>query len=190
MRIRNARLMATVPLLGTVALSQVFEVYGEYSYPRFNPTLASSGLNNRSFNKGGGGTTFHFAKYLGIKGELMGYGSTSFTTSFTSAAHLPNGATIPPGTYDSKGNMFTYLFGPVIKIPIPKITPFTTQHPVSMAFGGGLDISVSKRVAIRPIELDYGLTSLLQPTDKYQQSEQLPLLRENCVQVLAKSRCN
>ncbi len=193
MKIRNALLMPMVLLVGTVAFAQVFEVYGEYSYLRFNPTLASSGLNNRSFNGGGGGATSYFAKYLGIKGELMGYGSTSFTTTFTAPVHLPNGGTIPAGTYKSQGNMFTYLFGPVVKIPIPKITPFgellfggsntngyanlsssiiagggtiskaPTQHPFTMAFGGGLDISVSKRVAIRPVELDYVLTRYSNP---------------------------
>jgi hypothetical protein len=190
-KVRCAILFATVLFFGTAAFSQMFEVYGEYSYLRLNPTL--SGLNNRSFNGGGGGATFYFAKYLGIKGEVMGYGSTTWTTTFASSVTLPNGATIPAGTYSSQGNMFTYLFGPVVKIPIPKVTPFGellfggsntngytnlvksinagggtisgigTQHPFTMAVGGGVDISVSHNVSIRPIEIDYLLSRYSNP---------------------------
>jgi hypothetical protein len=191
MKARSALLFGFVLFFGTAAFSQLFEVYGEYSYLRFNPTLA--GLNNRSFNGGGGGATFYFAKYLGIKGEVMGYGSTTWTATFSSPVTLPNGGTIPAGTYSSQGDMFTYLFGPVVKIPIPKVTPFGellfggsntngysnlvksinagggtiaatgTQHPFTMALGGGVDISVSNGVSIRPIEIDYMLSRYSNP---------------------------
>src|SRR5258705_11173076 len=103
--------------------SQKVEVFGEYSYLRFNPTL--SYLKNRSFN-GGGGVQYNFKEYFGFKAEFMGYGSTDFT--------------IPPGTYNipklspnpivitapitTEGNMFTYLFGPVVRVPISRVTPF------------------------------------------------------------------
>jgi hypothetical protein len=123
----------------------------------------------------------------------MGYGSTSFTKTFTSSVTLPSGGVIPAGTYTSQGNMFTYLFGPVVRIPIPKVTPFgeilfggsnsngyvnlvksidagggtisrtPTQHPFTMALGGGLDISVSKHVSIRPGEIDYVLSRYSNP---------------------------
>lgn len=81
------------------------EVFLEYSYLRFNPTL--SGLNARNFNGGGGGATLYFLKLFGIKGEFMGYGSTSWTKTFTSTVTLRNGNVIPAGTYTSQGNMFT-----------------------------------------------------------------------------------
>ena len=38
-----------------------------------------------------------------------------------------------------------------------------TQHPFSMAVGGGLDVNVSKNVAIRVAELDYFLTRYTNP---------------------------
>jgi hypothetical protein len=168
-----------------------FEVNVDYSYLRFNPTV--TGLNSRSFNGGGGGATLYFLKIFGIKGEFQGYGSTSFSKTFTSSVTLPNGGFIPAGTYTSQGNMFTYLFGPVLRIPIPKVAPFAevlfggsntngyvnlvnsinngggtlsktpTQHPFTMAFGGGVDISVSKRVSIRPAEFDYVLSRYSNP---------------------------
>jgi hypothetical protein len=37
---RNAILFGIVLFFGTAAFSQMFEVYGEYSYLRFNPTLS------------------------------------------------------------------------------------------------------------------------------------------------------
>jgi hypothetical protein len=178
---------------GTLALAQdehKIDVFGEYSYLRFNPTISQA--RNRSFNGGGGGATFYFSKYVGIKGEFMGYGSTSFTTTFPDTT-LPNGTFIPAGTYNSQGNMFTYLFGPVVRVPLGKVTPFgellfggsntngyanlskaiingggtisatPTQHPFTMGFGGGLDIPVSPRISIRPVEIDYILTRYTNP---------------------------
>lgn len=134
MKIRGAFVLAMVLLLGSSVFAQDFkkvEVFGEYSYLRFNPTL--SYLKNRSFNGGGGGVQYNFGHYLGIKGEFMGYGSTNFT--------------IPAGTYNipklspnpiviaapitTQGNMFTYQFGPVVRVPISKVTPFG-----ELLFGG------------------------------------------------------
>jgi len=192
MKIRCTILFATLLLCGTATLAQDrFEVYGEYSYLRFNPTVF--GLNSRSFNGGGGGATLFFLKILGIKADLMGYGSTSFTKTFASSVTLPGGGTIPAGTYTSQGNMFTYLFGPVVRVPIPKVKPFgellfggsntngyvnlvnsinagggtisktPALHPFTMALGGGLDISVSKHISIRPGEIDYVLSRYTNP---------------------------
>jgi hypothetical protein len=89
--------------------------------------------------------------------------------------------------------MFTYLFGPEIRIPIPKVRPFgealfggsnsnayvnlsnaidhaggtltgvTSQHPFTLALGGGLDVDVTKRIALRLAEFDYVLTRYHNP---------------------------
>ena len=129
----------------------------------------------------------------------MGYGSTNFT--------------IPAGTYNfpklspnpivlgapitTQGNMFSYLFGPVVRVPISKVTAFGellfggsnsnayanqikgicngiscitsaaniggTQHPFTMAVGGGLDFKLSESFSIRPVEVDYILTRFTNP---------------------------
>jgi hypothetical protein len=194
MRFRNTILLVATLLSGTVAFAQEetqrVEVFGEYSYLRFNPTLPH--LNNRSFNGGGGGATFNITRYFGIKGELMGYGSTSFTTTVGAPIVTPKG-TIPAGTFNSQGNMFTYLFGPVVKVPLSRITPFVellfggsnsngyanlskaiiagggtinasgTQHPFTMAFGGGLDVHINHNFSIRPLELDWILSRYTNP---------------------------
>jgi hypothetical protein len=187
-------MFAALLLSSTAAFAQEetqrVELFGEYSYLRFNPTLPR--LNNRSFNGGGGGATFNINRYLGIKGELMGYGSTSFTTTVSAPIVTPKG-TVPAGTFNSQGNMFTYLFGPVVKLPLSRITPFGellfggsnsngyanlskaiiagggtisatgTQHPFTMAFGGGLDVHINHNFSIRPIELDWVLTRYTNP---------------------------
>ncbi|MFN8006954.1 MAG: hypothetical protein U0V70_08030 [Terriglobia bacterium] len=166
------------------------EVFGEYSYLRFNPTLP--GIQNRSFNGGGGGVTFNLNNYFGIKAELMGYGSTNYT--------IPAGTTIPGVTppavttapITTQGNMFTYLFGPQVTYRTSKFNAFGellfggsnsngyanvaeafngvganiaggTQHPFTMAFGGGLDIKVAKNIAIRPVEIDWVVTRYTNP---------------------------
>ena len=61
------------------------EIFGEYSYFRFNPSLP--GIRNTSFNGGGGGVTFNLNNFIGIKAEFMGYGSTNYT--------IPAGTPIP-----------------------------------------------------------------------------------------------
>jgi len=191
MRTIFAILLVMILFSGTFAFAQdKFELYGEYSYLRFNPTIF--GLNSRSFNGGGGGATWYFVKILGIKADFMGYGSTTFTRTVSSTIVTPSGI-IPAGTYTTQGNMFTYLFGPVVKIPIPKVAPFgellfggsntngyanltneiiasggtisrtPTQHPFTMAFGGGLDISISQHISLRPGEIDYVLSRYTNP---------------------------
>src|SRR5260370_25190467 len=197
MRFKNTIMFAALLLSSTVAFAQEetqrIELFGEYSYLRFNPSLPH--LNNRSFNGGGGGATFNLNRYLGIKGELMGYGSTSFTTTVGAPIITPKG-TIPAGTFNSQGNMFTYLFGPIVNLPLSRLTPFGewlfcgsnsngygnlsksiiagggtisatgTQHPFTMAFGGGLDVHINHNFSIRPIELYWVLTRYTNPLPK------------------------
>lgn len=102
-------------------------------------------------------------------------------------------ANIPAGTYSADANMFTYQFGPVARIPFHRVTvfgevlfggaltdgygdlahsidlghgglpPAGTQNTFAMAAGGGVDLRVSKKVAIRLAEVDYFLTRYTNP---------------------------
>jgi len=191
-------ILVGVTLLAKTAFSQEepskVDFYGVYSYLRFNPTLP--GVQSHNLNGGGGGATFFLDKYLGVTGELMGYETAIWTANFPSRlvamppVVTPHGTTaiVPAGTYSARANMFTYLFGPVVRIPMKKATVFGetlfggsntngygnleraidagggtlsvsgSQHPFSMAVGGGLDINLSENVAIRVAEFDYFLT--------------------------------
>jgi hypothetical protein len=186
MRIRNLILVSAAMALTSTAFAGT-EAFGDYSYFQFNPSV--TGVQSRAFNGGGGGFQFNFGKIFGIKGEFQGYGSTEWTREVKSPIPTPGGGIIPAGTYKSNGNMFTYMFGPVIRFPIKGVTPFAevlfggsnsntyanmesalivggatgqvslnTQHPFTMAFGGGLDVNVGKHFALRLAELDYVLT--------------------------------
>jgi hypothetical protein len=193
MKIKNVMLVLLTLFVAKSAFAQDYsrvEGFVEYSYLRFNPGISQ--LHSRSFNGGGGGIDVNLTRNFGIKAEFMGYGSTNFTTTFTSPIITSRGI-IPPGTYSSQGNMFTYLFGPVVKFPVSRVTPFgeilfggsntngyvalsrsivagggtiaaaPTQHPYTMAVGGGLDINLSSHVALRPLEIDYVLTRYSNP---------------------------
>ena len=196
MKLKCAIALASLLLSVTAASAQQetprFEVFGEYSYLRFNPTIPH--FQNRSFNGGGGGVQFNITSYLGIKAELMGYGSTTWSATLASPVVTPHG-TIPAGNFSTQGNMFTYMFGPVIKVPFSRWHPFAellfggsnsngyahltkaiddaggtvtgstsgTQHPFTMALGGGLDVHLSQHFSLRPVELDYVLTRYTNP---------------------------
>jgi hypothetical protein len=180
MKVTRLILFITVVVLGTRLFAQDrINIFGEYSYLHFSPTIA--GVGSRSFNGGGVGLQLNFAKILGIKAEFMGYGSTTFTGNFAGK------------NYTANGNMFTYLFGPVLRIPIWRVKPFgevlfggsntnayvnlenainagggtisktPTQHPFTMAAGGGLDIDISHHIGIRPAEFDYVLSRYTNP---------------------------
>src|SRR4051794_23924286 len=100
MKVRAIILMS---VFTTIAFAQYtppkFEVFGEYSYLQFNPTL--SGLQSRAFNGGGGGVQYNIGRYFGIKGEFMGYGSTTWTVTNTAPIVTSRG-TIPIGVFSSQ----------------------------------------------------------------------------------------
>lgn len=149
----------------------------DYSYARFNPSTFAQAHN---LNGGGGSFTFNVNRWLGLKAELFGYGAS--TSLFT----IPAGNPILPagGTFAVSGNMFTYLFGPQIKYRAKKFQPFVHalfggaysntyanlyqqagvigvapgNNAFAMAFGGGLDIPITKTIAIRPFQVDYLMT--------------------------------
>jgi len=143
MNFRKAIPLGVLLLFGLSVYAQntKVEVFGEYSYLRFNPTLTY--LKNRSFNGGGGGIQYNFSAHFGIKGEFMGYGSTNFTIpagTYNIPALSPNPIVLgDPIT--TQGNMFTYLFGPVVRYPISKVTPFG-----ELLFGGANSNAYGKQI--------------------------------------------
>lgn len=127
MNFRKAILIGIFMLFGSSAYAQdtqKVEIFGEFSYLRFNPTL--SYLKNRSFNGGGGGVQYNITKYFGIKGEFIGYGSTNFTIP-AGTYNIPNLSPNPiviSAPITTQGNMFTYQFGPVVRVPFSRVTAF------------------------------------------------------------------
>jgi hypothetical protein len=107
-------------LVSVTAWCQEFpkaEVGFDYSYARYAPNPA--GTQGHSLNGGGGTLVFNVNRYLGIKMDLQGYGSNTSNFIIAPGPNFPNG-----GIANVQGNLFTYLFGPQIKIRAPKIQPF------------------------------------------------------------------
>jgi len=107
-------------LLGVTAWAQEFpraEVGVDYSYARYAPSAPYS--QGHSLNGGGGELNINFNEYLGIKMDLHGYGSNINTFNIAPNPTFPAGA-----SGRVSGNLFTYLFGPQIKVRAHHFQPY------------------------------------------------------------------
>ncbi|MGD0413761.1 MAG: outer membrane beta-barrel protein [Terriglobales bacterium] len=165
------RAFAFVLLLGLFATARPttaqeqpakLEAYGGYYYARFNVNAsAAGGAPSETFNgNGGGGQLEYNAKHwLGVVGDMAGYGATATT----------NGALV--------GGAFTYLAGPRVNFRHGKVTPFAqtllggiwathgigqseSVNSFAMTAGGGIDFKVSRHVSVRPVQAEYFMTKL------------------------------
>ena len=177
MKARSAVLLAVALLLCSVSFAQdspKAELTGDYSYFRLNPGLPSV-WNSQNLNGGGGQIALYFKPWLALAADLQGYGS--FTQCPKSSSEF---------TGCAQGNLFTYTFGPQIKYRAGKLEPFAevllggahsnfyanacnkntgicgSKSPSNnaLAIGGGVDIAVSNKIAIRLVDADYEPTRL------------------------------
>ena len=186
MKMRSVLVVGIVLLFGTVACAQDYakvEVHANYSYMRFNPENSNI-VSGFSMNGGGGGVTVYVNHWLGIQGDFQGYASITKTFNFPATANSP----CPAGcTVRGSGDMFTYNGGFILKHRAEHYEPFVetlfggahsntynnlfkacqatcvgTITPSNNAFdfiiGGGIDIPLSKSIAIRPAQFDFVLT--------------------------------
>jgi len=121
MRIVKVLVLGAMLLIGIAAWTQEYplaEAGFDYSYARYAPSGPYT--QGHSLNGGGGTFVYNISEYLGIKADFQGYGSN--LTHFV----IPAGVTNFPGgaTGNVQGNLFTYLFGPQLKIRVPKVQPF------------------------------------------------------------------
>ena len=137
-------------------------VFGGYSYLR----NGSSGFNGWE-----GQGTFNFNRYLGVTADVSGsiLSPFSFSTSGFSAStyqHVTNylfGPTVTAGF--GRSAVFAHaLFGAAhsslgagVNIPIIGgiSTGLTSANAFAMAFGGGIDIGMTRHFAIRAVQVDY-----------------------------------
>jgi|SRR5580704_8139459 hypothetical protein len=143
--VRNILLLAAMVLCTSLTAKAQFqphaEVFGGYSYMRYNPTGVDVNLNgwNASVN-------FKLFPVLGIVGDFAGdYGS--------------------PGGISS--SVHTYMFGPQFSLP-SRVSPFAhilfggghlnvsgaTDNSYAMEFGGGIDVRATHNLGFRLFELD------------------------------------
>ncbi len=138
------------------------EAYGGYYYVRFNVNANVTGFPSSATyngNGGGGQLEYNANNWLGVVGEMAGYGATATT----------NGALA--------GGAFTYLAGPRVNFRHGKVTPFVqtllggiwttkgigtgaSENNFAMTAGGGIDVKLSRHVSIRPIQAEYFMTKI------------------------------
>jgi opacity protein-like surface antigen len=125
------------------------EIFGGYSYVKCHPgNNEQCGQNGVDFSVG-----INANKYLGVVADFAGQ----------------------LGKTKSKPNVdnFSFMFGPKVAFRKGKFTPFTQalfgaarvkpglysqtryENEFAMAFGAGVDIVVTKVLAIRPLQWDY-----------------------------------
>jgi len=120
MKVARVLTFGAILLLSLSAWAQEFpraELAVEYSYARFSPSTPYS--KGHSLNGGGGSATVNINDYLGIKIDLQGFGSN------LSSFNIPANPIFPIGLNGRvEGNLFTYLFGPQIKVRAHHFQPF------------------------------------------------------------------
>lgn len=163
--------------LSPVAFAQKGEITGNFSFIVYNP--AKSFASHQDLSGGGGSLGLSLGEHLTMKAEFEAYTATTFTYHVTTP---PPG--INPGTFETKGDLFTYLLGPQFNASTKSTRIFgealfggaytnayanffkvagvtglsASNNGFAMAVGGGVDVPVSKRIAIRPLQFDYFLT--------------------------------
>jgi hypothetical protein len=149
-----------------------------YSYLRAMPELAAG---NRLVYLNGGSTSvaFNFNRYFGLVSDAGGFNDSRLLLTF------PGGG--PSQSLQVKeGTVFTYLFGPRISYRRhERVTPFAqalfggihasdillsgcsactrpslpAENSFAMTAGGGLDVKLSHRIALRLIQAEYLMTN-------------------------------
>ncbi len=149
-----------VILLGSVAVAQdapSAEIFGGYQFFRANSGLSISGLDNFNLNGWNAALNGYFGRFLGATADFSGsYGTPLLGEVVGVRTHL-----------------HTFMFGPVVRAPLPKITPFahlligggrtsvtvagnsSTETDFTWAAGGGVDVGVLPHVGLRLAQLDF-----------------------------------
>lgn len=146
-----------------------FEAFGGYSLERIAPCGVSGSSQipcgaetgflapTTNFNGWDAAFSGYFTKFVGATADFSGHYGPYNNANFT------------PNTSVSR---YSYMFGPVFAWRSPRLTPFarfllggTTENVggssigdyngFSWAVGGGIDVTVSKRIAVRFADLDY-----------------------------------
>lgn len=131
-------LLLAVPL---TAHAQRFDLFGGYTYARFEQTARDSNTNGWASS-----ITYKFNSYLGVSGAFTGNYGTLFSESMSVHSFYVGPQLSLPMRYSPFVHVL--IGGMHLSMPTLKDTAFSTE------VGGGLDIQASKRWSIRAIEAD------------------------------------
>jgi hypothetical protein len=127
MQVRRVFICGTILLLGMTAWAQEFpraEIGGNYSYADYGPSTPYS--HRHGLNGGGGEFNLNINEFLSVKMDLQGYGSSATVFNIASNPTFPGGA-----SGSVQGDLFTYLFGPQLKVRAHHLQPYA-----HLLFGG------------------------------------------------------
>jgi opacity protein-like surface antigen len=132
------------------------EIGVNYSFVYRNSEL---GRNHYNQNGGSGSFEYNLNRTIGLVADLGGYDSPNFNRQ-----------------------TFSYMFGPRLNWRMSRVTPYvqflfggayewgvgsttgisTTQNGFAMAAGGGVDINITRHLAVKPLQVEYFMTQLPQ----------------------------
>ena len=152
------------------------ELFLGYSYLRGVPTR-SPGNRMDSLNGGSASLAFNLNRYLGIVADVGGYNATEI--------QLTGAGANPAGVSDASGTAFTFMAGPRLSwrrydriTPFaqvlvggihasavtlsnctgPLCTPLPSENSLALTAGGGVDLKISRHVALRVVQAEYLMT--------------------------------
>lgn len=188
---RNAVIMAVILFLLSAALfaqssdAPKAVIFGGYTYLNNSNSLSSLGstiANNSSdhFNGWDGQFTYNFVHHLGLTADIngnyrtpIGFSTLGFTAGTTQSLYnFLFGPTV--STDFGRLGLFGHaLFGESVSrlsagVSVPIIGGLTTSvssaNAFAMAFGGGVDIGLTRHISIRAGQFDY-LRTQFSPTE-------------------------
>ncbi len=161
---KTVLLSVCLALFCAVAVAQnnsKVDVYGGYIYGRANSTALGL-ANDANLNGWNASITGYLTKHFGITGDFGGVYGNSGYPSIGARVH-------------------GFVFGPTVRFPGKKATVFVhglfggihgssspsgiSDTAFAMAFGGGLDLNVNHRIAIRVAQADYFYAHLFSTTE-------------------------
>lgn len=188
MKTRSVLILALVLFLGgtTFAQDTKIEVTGDYSFVHVNPQNNQT-IGTFNVNGGGGSVAYYFSKYVGVEAEFQGYGSytkyvnlaagSTFCPSESPCTYTAQGNLFtynvgPVFKYRTQhfepfaevlfGGAHTNFYGNLYTGCLNAGCLAANKTPSNNAWdfviGGGLDIPVTPKITIRPVEFDYLLT--------------------------------
>lgn len=158
------------------------EVYLGYGFVRFYP---SGPVNAFTANGGFGSLQYNFNRYFSVVGELGGVtnnawtvfngvvepNQTAFTYMFGPRVYFNKAGVVSPfieylvggfhnsRTIDIDNALLPNPLPPLRGVRVTEFRNFTrfgsTQNAAAMAVGGGVDLKLSRLIAVRPVQLDY-----------------------------------
>ena len=134
------------------------EAYAGYDYTRYNATNNISGFpasQSVNGNGGGGQVEFDATRWLGVVGDLAGYAvaRNGFATTHQISYLLGPRVNFRRGRFNP---FVQVLFG---RVWAEDAIVFGSTTAFGMTAGGGLDWRLSRRIAIRPVQAEYFLTT-------------------------------